>query len=178
MKILRTKRIRTLVVVLLMTILTLSFTANASAATGIYLGAGFPYKSNGYVNTEVRGYVYYNSNTTSQMDVSSLVQYVFNNGNADVNMCEYYVHTPSFSKYTTYTDYITPITKNNYRRMEIDWATICYYNHYNYNTTYSKENNYVYTFMIAANAALGGGEWNTYWFATSPGTNYSANFYY
>jgi len=177
MKLLKKKLVRSLVSVFLVALMTLSITASALAYTGVYLGAGFAYKASGFVNTEVRGYVYYNSNNTSQIDVYSLCQWVFNSGSATVNVCEYLVNDPNFTKYTTYTDYITPITQGNYRRMELDWASICYLNHYNYNTSYNKNGSFAFIELLAANIALAGGEWDSFWFSSpSPGTSYSASF--
>ncbi|MBR3018774.1 MAG: hypothetical protein IKH57_17110 [Clostridia bacterium] len=178
MKATKKKRIRNIVFLVIVMIMVFPLQTNAYFPSyGQYLGTDYVYKAGGTVDTEMRAYVYYHSNDTSQIDLHSLCQWVKNNGTAYVNQCEYLVHTPSFSKYSTYTDYITPITQNNYRRMEIDWETVEYLNHSNYNTSYSKEGNYVFIELIAANAALGGGEWQSFWWAASPGTTFSAQLY-
>lgn len=84
------KRVRRLATFFIVLVLTLSCSMSAFAATGIYLGSGNVYYANGDIDYDVRGYVYYNSNTSSALNLSSLVQWIYNYGVYDVKRSPFY----------------------------------------------------------------------------------------
>jgi len=157
--------------IIIMFIIIFSFTCSATvfAVTGIYLGSGNVYYSNGDINYDVLGYVYYNSNTSTTLDVYSLCQWVYNNGVYVIDETQYRVHSGDFSKYTDYPLPIVPITSGNYRRMEVDWETVCYIRHGSTNTSYAKNSSekYVRTVMLSGYSSAGLGGWSCDWFPSS-----------
>lgn len=140
---------------------------NAYAVTGIYIGRGNVSSPNGVIDYDVRAHVYYFSNTSSSLDVHSLVQYIDNYGSYNVNEVVFKVHEGDFSKFTDIDYFIEPITAGNYRRIEADWVGICYSK--GYNTLYSKNGDDVaaLTSIFAGFDSFFLGGWDVYWFPYS-----------
>ena len=111
------KRITTLSV---MMVLALTYSVSAMAATGIYIGSGNVYYANGDVDYDVKGYVYYNSNTASSLDLSSMVQWVYNYGVYEVNEAHFEAYDGEFINYMETWGYIEGVTAGEDVRIEAE----------------------------------------------------------
>ena len=161
------KGIRKLFIVAIVMLLAFTSSVSAFAATGVYFGRGNVYW--GIIDYDVASYLYYNTNSSTKLDVDSLVMYVYNYG-VDVNEVHFEVFDSNYAKYTVSWGYLAnPITNGNSARLEADWDSICYANHQSFNTEYSKTNgngNFVYADMVAGQSYAGLGGWESFWFPT------------
>ena len=147
-----------------------SITSDAApASTGIYLGSGTV--SYGTVNYTVKGYVYYNSNTSTALDIYSLCEYVTNNCSSTIDEEVFRAHDAAFNKDVSIT-WPTTITNGNTVRLEQNWYTACTIKGYS-STSFTK-NSYVTTQTSAGFYIYGLGGWFCDWFSSYR----SANFYY
>ena len=153
--------IKKLLTVLIVLTLIISCSANAFAATGIYFGSG-TVSSWPDINFEVRGYFYYNSNTSAALDIYSMAQWVYNYGNAAVNQQYWFATDEGGTKPTGQVAGINPITYGNNRRVELPWSSLVS------NTSYPKNgtNKAVMTDMSSTTQFVGGG-WGCNWFQSS-----------
>ena len=144
------------------------------AETGIFLGTGNVYYASGDINYDVTGYVYYNSNSTTALNISSSVQVVKNYGVYDVNEYSFIVHDAEFDKYVHAWGYLSnPITSGTQRRIEAVWSPICLSAGYS-DTIFEKNGNdlYVYTSITSGYSYAGLGGWHTYWFPNSRSSSF------
>ena len=164
---LRIKRICRITSIIIVMILSLLCYANSFAATGVYLGSGNVYYGGGDMNYNVRGYVYYNSNTSTALNLSSLAQWIDNYGVYNINEVHFTAHDGNFDKYTHSWGYINPVTTGNSKRVEADWEAIC--SGYGYNSVYQKNSSqvYAYTDIVSGYSYAGLGGWDSWWFASS-----------
>lgn len=140
-----------------------------NAATGVYLGSGtIDYYGLDYT---IKGYVYYNSNTSTTLNVSSLCMWVENNCDYAINEAQYSVHDQKFKKNTDVYFQVSAIKKGKTKRIEGDWSSVCSSN--GYNTKYTK-NDYVRTNTVCGNSNALWGGWECFWYSS----NRVKNFHY
>lgn len=161
-----------LLVIIMAFVMVISWSTSALAATrstGIYLGSGNVYKFSGDVDYDVRGYVYYNANTSTYIDVNSMVQWIYNYGEYNVDQARFEAHDGEFNNYniTEGLINITGVEPGDNVRLEADWESICRLD--GKSTIYQKNNNdvYAYTNMVSGNSYAGLGGWASYWFPTT-----------
>lgn len=137
--------------------------ANASQnTTTVYLGSGtVAYAS---VDYDIWGYVSYKSNTTTALDVSSLMMWAWNNGAIPINETFFQVHDGAYVKHQTTSWTFTPVMADENVRLEADWSAICRAD--GENTLYQKIGNMslVYTNMACGYNYGGMGGWSSYWY--------------
>lgn len=142
---------------------------NVNAATGVYLGSGtVDYYG---LNYTIKGYVYYNSNTSSALNVSSLCMWVQNDCEYPINEAQYTVHDQKFKKNTEVYFTVPAVKKGKTKRIEGDWSSVCDSN--GYNTKYTK-NQYVRTNTVCGNSNALWGGWECFWYSSS----HKKNFHY
>jgi len=106
---------KTLIVVILL----LLSVNSVWATTGVYIGKGTVVELNGQQDFTIKCYAYYDSNTSSELELSSLVQYVNNYGDLPVDEVMFKALSGDYTPSTQIGYYyITPITTGNYRRLE------------------------------------------------------------
>lgn len=141
--------------------------STALAATGVYLGSGNAYFAGGDIDFDMRGYVYYNSNTSTAINIYSLAQWVDNYGYYYIDEYEFSAATGTNSKHNTAGDYLLdPIDTGENKRIETIWSTVTS------NTTYAKNGTggvaFATTDMLAGySAGYYYGGWTTYWKSNS-----------
>lgn len=143
-----------------------------TVTTGVYIGTGNVYFANGSIDYDVKGYVYYNSNTTAAIDISSMVQWVYNYGIYDVELMEFEArdgksYETTNGNYVIKVHEIEPIATGKNSRVEIDWETFCLSggmsNVYEKNTS----SKFATTDITAGTDSLLIGGWLSYWYQTN-----------
>lgn len=162
----KTRLTRNIIMSLLICYLFLINCCVAFAYSSVYLGSGVVSHPIYDINATVKGYVYYNSNTSTALNLYSLAQYVTNNGTYDIDELDF---TASDGKELAYHNECiiynsNPIITNETRRVEKYWASVVS------NTTYAKNSYgstpFAYTNIYAGNSDYNVGGWTTYWFST------------
>ena len=163
------KKITVLAIVLVMAF-SCSFNtlaATTATGTGIFLGSGNVSYPQGEVDYDVKGYVYYHSNTTAALELSALVQWIYNYGDYEVNEFYFAAHDGAVSNQMHSGGYINPIPAGGNYRIEADWEAVC--DSEGESNVYLKNgaDQFAYTNIAAgfSSAALGG--WSSYWFPTT-----------
>jgi len=112
--------------------------------------------------------LYYNSNTTTAIDIYSLAAYVTVIGGTSVTKFSFYAHDALFTKYTA-CSVACNISAGSSYRYEEPWSLECYINNGTWNTTYPKNgsNNFVFCEVDASGIAGIGGGWDFYIFQSS-----------
>jgi len=154
-------------------VLLVTCSVSVFASTGVYLGSGNIYYGGGDMNYDVRGYVYYNSNTSSAINLSSLVQWVFNYGVYEINEVHFEAFDANYNKYTHNWGYLdNGIKTGKNSRIEADWDSICLAR--GYNTVYSKNSSqsFAYTDLYSGYSYAGLGGWGTFWFPSSRSSSF------
>lgn len=161
------RKITALSIILVLVLICSISAMAATSTTGIYLGSGNVYYANGDIDYDVRGYVYYNSNNASSLDLSSMVQWVYNYGVYEVNESHFEAHDGEFINYTQAWGYINGITAGENARIEADWESVCASNGKSH--VYAKNNTdkFAYTSMVSGYSYGGLGGWSSYWFQTT-----------
>ena len=143
--------------------LALSLSIPSWALTGISTGTN-TIQYNSVLDYEVWGYVYYNSNTASALDLYSLCQWVHNYGAYPIDYMEFEALDGMDAKHVHYYPDLTPaITTGNDARVEIDWLTKSQQFGYS-DAVFQKGNSFVFTRMGSGHKAsylLGG--FVSYW---------------
>lgn len=119
---------------------------------------------NGVLDYEVWGYVYYNSNTATALDLYSLCQWVHNYGTYPVDYMEFYAIDGMDDKCVFYYPDLSPaIATGGNARVEIDWLLKAQEWGYS-DAVFQKGNSFVFTRMGSGHKAsylLGG--FVSYW---------------
>ena len=149
--------------------------ADAYGAVNIsnrYLGSGSYSNSNGSVAYNIKAYVYYNSNTSDELDVYSLSETVTNNGTEEITKADFEVSDAQDNKLTMLADgnLSVPIEGGERRRLEIIWSEVC--GAYGYDDTVYEKNDFVYVYIGAGNTYYQESGWASYWYSNSVTTNF------
>ena len=156
-------------ITIIVALLVMCASTQAFAATGVYLGSDTVYYAGGDLEYDVRGYVYYNSNSTTSLNLYSLCQWIFNHGNYEVDNVEFYANDGAQTKNTSTWAYLSnPVTSGNNSRIETQWYPICVAKGYS-DSVFSKNTSehFAYTDMVAGNRYVLLGGWQSYWYQTS-----------
>lgn len=170
------KRMLSLALTLMMC---LSLSVTAFAATEAYLTQVTVEDSilAGDVSFTMRGYVYYNSNTSTSLDIDSMAQTITNNGDVYITMASFEASdgTGSDSHYWLSDDLDNGgVAPGRSQRVEADWWTICE-GYYGDDTVYAKNSSgnseiFAYTQLIAGYGQSVQGGIDTYWYSNRRGS--------
>lgn len=141
-----------------------SFPMESFAYSIQYLGYKTPSVGNGDLSYDVRGYVYYNSNTSTYLDVHTLLLTGKNKGVYDLNEFRFETSEGNFDK-SVVTYQTTTISSGKEFRLEAEWASVCNANGYS-NTKFMKNGseNTVYTDLSIGTSYAGMTGFETFWY--------------
>lgn len=158
------KKMATLAIALVM-ILSCSFSAMAAPrSTGVYLGAGVANLGDGIVNYQVNGHIYYNTNTSTQLSLASMVQWIYNYGSQKIDEVRFEALSGTgFGNAIGYYE-INPITAGNNARIEENWAA-------RYGNAVYLKNGIDQAAFTSMSTGYDGGvyysAWNSTWYSTT-----------
>lgn len=164
----RSKKFFSMIILTAILLFCCSFNAKAATnAQSIFLGSGnvdYDFAAS-TVNYDVNGYVYINSNTTEALDISSMVQWIFNYGIYSVNEVRFEAHDGEWENYQQAFGYIDDVGTGDNARIEADWESIC--SAEGKSNVYEKigsPDKFAYTNMVSGYSQAGLGGWASFWF--------------
>lgn len=145
-------------------LLSCSFNALAATTTIVseFLGRDNVNEGDGAFDFDIKAYVY-RDNTRDTVEVSSMVQWIYNYGICNVNEVVFEGHDGDYDNHTYLFAYIDPVTTGNNARFEADWDGIC--EEQNNSHIYQKNGSEGFAFTRMASGYTYGpyGNWLSYW---------------
>lgn len=160
------KKMATLAIALVM-ILSCSFSAMAATRTiCAILGWGTANLGDGIVNYQVNGQIYYNENTSTQVSITSMVQWIYNYGTQPINETYFHAYDALATNSVSW-PVDCSITAGNNQRIEVNWYGACM--HLGKSHVYPKNGSYntAHTSMVAGYDGGVYSAWDSWWYPTT-----------
>lgn len=136
------------------------------ASHQVWLGTDQANLLGGGLLFDVNAYLYYNSNTSTQLDIDAMLISGVNRGDRSLDKILFEASEGNFNKSITTNTGISPVSTNEPYRIEVDWNGICSLE--GENTVFNKNGpeNTVYTDISIGYSELGLAGFETFWYPT------------